>query len=76
MTKSFKHGQKAARSGGYEIVGRRGGKEHAAARGKARFALPQSRRALLITKSGKTIIVSPATSNSTSVESWSKAFKN
>jgi hypothetical protein len=65
MAKTHKPGHTAPRSGEYEIRGPRAGDA-----GKERHHHPGS----LVTKSGRTIITSPAKSTN-SVNSWSKAFK-
>ena len=85
MVKKLKPGQTAPRSGEYEINGPRGGgtgKDRTAVRGKSLPPTPSPGQGYVIhrpvgtvrTKSGRTIITSPAKSANT-ISSWSKAFK-
>jgi hypothetical protein len=78
MAKTLKPGQRASRSGVYEIVGPRGGgigKERTVVRGGALPPTPKSGQSYTLhTKSGRSIITSPAKSANTRM-SWSKAFK-
>jgi hypothetical protein len=73
MTKTLKPGQKALRSGEYQIHGSRGRAGGGAMRGESPPTLPKGET--LVTKSGRIIIVSPARSASTTVSTWSNAFK-
>ncbi len=78
MAKTLKPGQKAPRSGEYEIRSPRGsgtGAERTAGSAKKLSPTPKSGQSYTLrTKSGKFIITSPAKSANT-VGSWSKAFK-
>jgi len=79
MAKVLRPGEKAPRSGEYEIRGPRGanaGKELSSTRGKPLPPTPKAGHGLTIieSKSGRHIIASPAKS-SNSVNSWASAFK-
>jgi hypothetical protein len=72
--KSLKPGQRARKSGIYEVVGRRDN-EIVAVIGKPLPPLPKSaEKYALRAKSGRYIITSPAESANT-ITTWSKAFK-
>jgi len=74
---ALKVGQKAPRSGVYEIIGPRGGRvdEIAVSRGKPLPPIPKSAESFTLrAKSGRYIITSPARSANT-VMTWSRAFK-
>ena len=84
MAKTLKPGQSAPRSGVYEIVGPRGssfGKERIISRGEPFPPTPKSGRGykkvadVLVTKSGRFVIASPAKSTNTTVADWTKAFE-
>jgi len=84
MNKTLKPGQAAPRSGVYEIVGPHGratGHGRAVTRGALMSPTPKDgqryalhgKGGVVLAKSGKIIMVSPAKS-ATTTESWSKAF--
>ena len=78
MAKSLKPGQKARRSGEFEIIGPRGGdtgKERARTKAKILAPTPKPGQSYILhAKSGRFIIASPVKSANT-VTSWSNAFK-
>lgn len=78
MAKKMKPGQKAPRSGEYELVGPRGGgtgEVRSGVRGKSLPPTPKSGHSYTLrSKSGRYIITSPAKS-ANSVMTWSAAFK-
>jgi hypothetical protein len=67
MTKNYKLGDRAPKSGEHEIRGPRGGDT-----GKERTVV--GGKESLVSKSGRVIITSPAKSANT-VDAWSRAFK-